>query len=326
VKLLDVLSAAKQALKRQFYWIILFTSIGGAVAYYNASKIKTRYKSYSKIFPMGADGGGSIAGGLGEQLGLTTGGGGAGKYYNVAELVNSRNLSRTIVNQAAIATDPSRPLYLAIIEDYNRGQSSKSKQINISKEAAENITNAADVLKKNTMVTVEKSDFTKIECYAYNDSLALRLNECILSALSDYYIQTKTEKARFDLSKIGTLRDSLKDALNLVEKALLDFAQRTKYLTDSTVLMPRIKLDRLRSELADQYNSATMSHQNANFMLLSQSPIFQILDKPTGPVNVEPAPIKQQTIAGLVIGFVLGFIVAIRKVLGRVIVDELKAI
>jgi hypothetical protein len=296
VKLLEVLSSAKQTLKRQFYWVILLAAIGGGIAYYNASKIKTRYKSYSKIFPMGADGGGSIGGALGEQLGLTSGPSGAGKYYNVQELVNSRNLSRTIVNQAAVPSDPSRPLYLAIIEDFNKGQSSKKDQITLSKNAEDNIRLAAEVLKKNTTVILEKSEFTTIQCYAYNDSLSLRLNECILAALSDYYIHTKTEKARYDLAKIGNLRDSLKDALNLVEKALLDFAQRTKYLTDSTILMPRIKLERLRSELADQYNTATMSHQNANFMLLSQSPIFQILDKPTGPVSVELPPVKKNTI------------------------------
>ncbi|MFM2387704.1 MAG: hypothetical protein RL660_2461 [Bacteroidota bacterium] len=322
----ESIAHAKEQLKRNFYWIFICAAIGGGLAYYLASKKTVKYKSYSKIFPLGAEGGSSLSG-LAASIGL---GGSEGnsisRHYNVSELVKSRNISRTIVTNNAGYGEDKRVLYEAMIEDYNKGISDKSRQIKLSKNKEENIATAAEILKEYTVITPEKSEFTKIECTAHKDSLALHINNCILAAISDFYIQSKTEKARHDLDKIANLRDSLKDALDAVEKALLDFGQRTKYLTDSTALLPRIKLERLRGEVALQYAAATESHQNANFMLLSQSPIFQILDKPSWPLERIDPPIKQNSIFGVAAGLLVGLFIALRKTLGKIISSELKSL
>ena len=64
---------------------------------------------------------------------------------------------------------------------------------------------------------------------------------------------------------------------------------------------------------------------DTNFKLLSESPIFQVLDKPVGPVK----KLKDSWIKAFIIGFLLSFIVillfSIRKLIFNLILKELKS-
>jgi hypothetical protein len=321
MNLVEIIKDVKTALKRGFLWMLLPALLIAAYMGYSTKQEAILHVSYSKIFPLSADGGGGLSS-LGAQLGLEAQGG-AAQYYNVTELVHSRNLSRKMV-QYPSNSEKHKALADWIIEDFKKRQKNKTPETNKVSDQ-EKVIAAAEILTTSAKIVTEKSEFTAIKVETGDPELSLRLNECILTGLSDFYISTKTEKARTDLEKIGTLRDSLKKALNGIELSLLNFGERSKYLVSETAKLPSIQLQSLREEVSAYYASATESYQNAKFMLVNQSPIFQVLDKPQTPVIKIVPKWKKSAIMGFFIGFFLGLIIALRKVIGKLIMAELNS-
>jgi hypothetical protein len=320
MNLIEVIKEVQIALKRGVLWLLFPSMLLAIIMAYTTNKVPILYVSYSKIFPLAADGGGGLST-LSAQLGLEAQGG--GQYYNISELVNSRNLSRKIVRYPSNSTKQKFfPDW--IIEDFsNRNKNKESKIKKLSEE--EKVINAAQILTSSVKIVTEKTGFTAIKVETADPELSLRLNECVLTGLSDFYISTKTEKARADLDKIGTLRDSLKKELNAIELSLLNFGERNKYLVSETAKLPAIQLQLLKEEVAAYYRSATESYQNAKFMLVNQSPIFQVLDKPQTPVTIIAPNWKKSALIGAVIGLFIGLFIALRKVIGKIIMAELNS-
>jgi hypothetical protein len=321
MNILELIHEAKLALKRGFLWLLLPALLLAGVLGYTTKQEPILHVSYSKIFPLAADGGGGLSS-LGAQLGLASEGG-AAQYYNVTELVNSRNLSRKMV-QYPTNNEKHKSLADWIIEDFKKRQKNKTPETKKVSDQ-EKVIAAAEILTTSAKIVTEKSEFTAIKVETGDPELSLRLNECILTGLSDFYISTKTEKARTDLEKIGTLRDSLKKALNAIDLSLLNFGERNKYLVSETAKLPVIQLQLLKEEVAAYYRSATESYQNAKFMLVNQSPIFQVLDKPQTPVAAIAPNWKKSALIGATLGLFIGLLIALRKVIGKIIMAELKS-
>lgn len=311
----------KQLLKSLVYILPISIVIGGANAYITKQK-PAIYTSYSKIFPLSTGNGNDASSLIKAQFGL----GGAsdeGRYYNINELVNSNTLSRSIVQYPTNDANNSK-LYEWIIKDYNSGKYWSSEKVALSKDSMENIITASHLVRNQIKIKTEKSDFTAIKVNANNSQLALRINECILSSLSDFYIQSKTQKARKDLESIKALQDSLYKALDAVQRASLGFQDDTKYLVKDAPLLPKIKLEQLSEELTEAYKVTSATRQNANFRLLNESPIFQVLDKPVGPVDSVKESVKKAFLIAFSIAFILLALFSIRKFIFQIILAELK--
>jgi len=319
---LEIIQQLIKQIRKNIFWVALLSLIFGLINSFFAYQKAPLYKSYSKIFPLTADGGDPLSSmkaqfGMSQQSNLS-------KYYNVNELVSSKNISRQIVTYPT-NNIKYKKLYEWVIEDYNNQQFWNSNKIKPISDSLDKIITASDLMTAATVVKVEKSDFTSIECTTGNPELSLRLNECIIQCLSDFYINSKTEKARTDLMRIGLLKDSLKGSLDYIESAQAGFVDNSKYVVKEVANLPQLKLQRLYEEIAEQYRTTAMAYQNANFKLLSESPIFQVLDKPVGPVK----KLKDSWIKAFIIGFLLSFIVillfSIRQLIFNLILKELKS-
>jgi hypothetical protein len=317
-----ITSLGRQLLKSLIYILPISIAAGCINAYFTKQK-PVVYTSYSKIFPLTAEGANDPASMIKAQFGISSGSD-EGKYYNVNELVNSNTLSRAIVQYPTNDSKNLR-LYEWIIKDYNAGKYWNKEKIELSKDSMENIITASQLVRNQIAIKTEKSEFTAINVFANNSQLALRINECVLSSLSDFYIQSKTQKARKDLESIKALQDSLYKALDAVQRASLGFQDDTKYLVKDAPLLPKIKLEQMREELTEQYKVTAATRQNANFRLLNESPIFQVLDKPVGPVDRVVASVKKAFLIAFFITFIILAIFSIRKFIFEIIVAELKA-
>jgi hypothetical protein len=319
--IIETFQIGVKQIRKYIIWILLGSIICGSIYGYITYKKVTLYKSYSKIFPLTADGGDPLSG-MKAQFGISAPGN-LSKYFNVNELVASRNISRQIVTYPTNNT-ANKNLYDWIISDYNKQQFWTKDKILFNKDTLERIITASNIMKRMTTVKIEKSEFTSIECTGADEQLTLRLNECILKCLSDFYISSKTEKARTDLNRIGLLKDSLKGSLDYLERAMAGFTDQSRYSISEVASLPRIKLERLHEEIAEQYKTTAVAFQNANFKLLSESPIFQILDKPVGPTESIKESWKRAFIVPFIITFILLSLIAIRKIIIELISSELK--
>jgi hypothetical protein len=293
----------------------------GVVNYVLTKKEPKTYASYSKIFPLTQGENNDPLASIKSQFGMG-GGSDLSTYYNVQELVGSKNLSRRIVQYPSNNKNELQ-LFNWIIKDQNKLKKIYQSPNVISKDSIENIILASELLTKIISVKKEKTEFTAITCTTADEALSLRLNEVVLQCLSDYYFQSKTEKARTDLVRIGQLKDSLKNSLDIIEKAQAGNNDNLRFIQDESAMLPQIKLARLHEEVEEQYKTTAMAFQNANFKLLYESPIFQVLDKPIGPLYFSKASALKAGITAFIIGFILFCIIAIRKVIWQLVLSEL---
>jgi hypothetical protein len=319
--MINIINEIKLKLKSNLIWILILSSTVATIKYFLSKKEPRLYLSYSKIFPLtNGENNDPLAGiksqfGIGASSDLST-------YYNVQELVSSKNLSRRIVQYPSNNIKEPQ-LFNWIINDQNKFKKFYEKKSTLSKDSIENIIFASELLSNIITIKKEKTEFTSISCTTADEMLSLRLNEVVLQCLSDYYFQSKTEKARTDLIRIGQLRDSLKNSLDIIEKAQAGNNDNLRFIQDESAMLPQIKLARLHDEVEEQYKTTAMAFQNANFKLLYESPIFQVLDKPIGPLYFTKASSSKAAMIAFIISFILFCIIAIRKVIWQLVLSEL---
>jgi hypothetical protein len=245
---------------------------------------KGKYLTYAKIFPLSFNstpGGGTFAS-IKAQLGISDKTD-YDKIYNLTELITSKTISLQVV-KFGCSNKKYKNIAAWLIDDYNRNLKMFAKKIQPDlKDTNDFYFAAADVLLENTEVIVEKTDFTKIVTGFHDKELSKEVNEAILKNLSSFYIKLATEKPSSEVKKLEVIRDSLKDELNALEKAIAGFQDSNQLSVKYSSGIPQAKLLRTRAEVEQLYVTAVTAYQNASFKLLSESPIFQVLDFPGAP-------------------------------------------
>jgi hypothetical protein len=269
----------------KYKYLIVFLALIPAISIgiYTKSE-KGKYLTYAKIFPLSFNstpGGGTFAS-IKAQLGISDKTD-YDKIYNLTELITSKTISLQVV-KFGCSNKKYKNIAAWLIDDYNRNLKMFAKKIQPDlKDTNDFYFAAADVLLENTEVIVEKTDFTKIVTGFHDKELSKEVNEAILKNLSSFYIKLATEKPSSEVKKLEVIRDSLKDELNALEKAIAGFQDSNQLSVKYSSGIPQAKLLRTRAEVEQLYVTAVTAYQNASFKLLSESPIFQVLDFPGAP-------------------------------------------
>lgn len=309
--------------KRIFIILLLSTIAAAAIAIYFAN-LDTKIETYSKIFPLSfSKSSNSPIDAIKAQFGITD----KTDYsviYNIKELVNSKTLSTRIVQEVPTKKSKYKNLAEWLIDDHNSHLSLFDKKIKLLPKDSNNIIyTGAGLLLKSTEVNVEKTEFTKIITKTFNDELSKEINLAILSEISNYYVQVATEKPRTDLNKIKFIRDSLKDELGAIESAIAGFQDANQLSVKYSTGIPQAKLMRDRAEIEQLYATTATAYQNARFKLLSESPIFQILDYPGEPFNYVQSSWKKMAIISFVGFFTFFSFFFCRNIFVQILKDEL---
>ena len=314
----------RQAIKSNLIFIILIAAIAAIVAGLIVRRDKGFYQTYSKIFPLSINkaSGNSPMDAIKSQFGISDKTD-FDKIYNVRELVTSKTISHAIVRTHL---DSSKYKSIAdwLIADFNSNIPIWGKKINVAKlDSIHRIYTASDILQRNLSIENDiKTGFTTILTKSIDDKLCIVTNKAILKELSSFYIKLVTEKPRSDLGRIKTMRDSLKDELYAVERAIAGFQDANQLSVKYTTNIPQAKLIRTRSEIEALYSVTATSYQNAKFKLLSESPIFQVLDMPGEPLTFNKDSWKKMAFLTFIGFFLILSFFACRKVLWRIVVEE----
>jgi hypothetical protein len=310
------------AVKKRLRIIILFSLLIASIAFFFTKLQPGKYKTYSKIFPLSINKSSTgVMESIKAQFGISDNSD-YDKIYNVKELVNSKTISMRVVRSAS-SNKKYKDIAHWLIDDYNNHLPIlKKKYTKDPKDTNAFYYRAAALYKERTSIVSDKTDFTKIETYSYAKELCKEINETILKQLSDFYIQMSTAKAQTDLVKIKIIKDSLKEELDAVERAIAGFQDSNQFSERFSTKLPQAKLTRLRSEIEQLYATSSTAYQNARFKLLSESPIFQVLDSPGEPYIFEkPSSVKSGVLA-FVVTFIVGIFIAVRKIIGKMIIEE----
>jgi uncharacterized protein involved in exopolysaccharide biosynthesis len=322
---IQTLTEIKNEIKSKLIYIIILSMVAFAIQAYITRCTKGKYGTYTKIFPLSINksGGSSPVDAIRAQFGISDKTD-FDKIYNVKELVTSKTISRAIVE-----SKPRNPKYKSLsawlIDDYNNNLPFMKKKIGVDQKDSNDIhIKGSSILLASTQINNDsKTFFTTISTQSHQKELTQEMNEKIVEELSNYYIKSVTEKPRTDLYKIKVMRDSLQKELNNTERAIAGFIDANQMSSKAVTQVPQSQLLRMQKEIEALYTVTSTSYQNAKFKLLSESPIFQILDKAGPPYSFElPSWKKSATITG-VICFVLLCIFFCRKIIWRIILEEL---
>ncbi len=327
-------------LKRKLYIIVLFSLIGGIIGYTYAYLQKTTYTAtltFALEDEKASGGGMSSALGLASSLGIDVGGGNAGGAFssaNLIELIRSRRLVEKALLNAVSFQKENKSLADFYVEfngmNKNWGTSPVLKSLNFNPSVArstysmqqdsilgiifQQITGPKGIL--SVSQKDKKSSIISIEVKCENELFAKWFTEALANEVSDFYIDTKSKKAKLNFLILQKQTDSVQAELN---SALSGAATATD---NNFNLNPALNVKRVSStkkQVDVQLNTAILTQlvtnlEMAKVALRKETPLIQIIDSPILPLNKEKPGKSKMLILGAFLGaFFTGvFLIVIR--------------
>ena len=281
-------------------------------------------------------------GGLGSALGLASQfgfdlGGDAGGMFTGANLVELFK-SRTMVEQTLLTPVVVSGDSISLAEMYIRNEEWRDKWN--KKPKLENVqflpnadrksyTRAQDSimgviytnLSENSLMVAQKDkkvSIINIDVASTDELFAKYFTEALAKEVSDFYIETKSQKARINMDILQKQTDSVRGELN---SAITGVA----VANDNTFgLNPALNVRRTpsaRRQVDVQANTAILTElvkqsELAKVTLRRDTPLIQIIDKPILPLKKERVGKAKGIVLG---GFLVGFLVVLGLILRRIL-------
>ena len=325
--------------------IVFCAMVGGGIGLLYAFIIKPEYKAVV-TFALEDDkqGGGGLSGALGlaSSLGidLGTSAGGAFSGANLIELMKSRKMVQKALLNAYIQNDHSKSLADQLLEmtEINqklikkgiwRGESffqvnADPSSFNLQQDSVISVLYEL-VTGSNGILSVAQKDkkisIISVEVNSRNEQFSKFFAESIVKEVADFYVETKSKKARNNVAILQRQADSIRNELNL---AITGVATST----DNTFnLNPALNVNRVPStkkQIDVQANTAILTQlvtnlEMAKVTLLRETPLIQLIDRPTLPLKKDkPGKAKFLLTGGILAGLLTVLYLIVRKMLKQV--------
>ena len=165
--------------------------------------------------------------------------------------------------------------------------------------------NLTDELSKAGILTMHFSSSSEVFCYTF-----LRK---FFDVLNTYYTQKSIEKQRRIFEAAKSRRDSLESEMDKAEKGYISYLN-THNLSAMGQHAEKIEIQYLGRKLTGEmeaYFLAIKNVETAKIALEQQTPMLQPIDKPIYPLRSEKPNAFRALIMGLIIGFLLGFVIVV---------------
>jgi uncharacterized protein involved in exopolysaccharide biosynthesis len=315
-------------------WLIigLVSLVGAALGFWYATTQKPTYTA-SLSFALEEEGAGaSAAMGLASQLGLDISGatsGGAFKGANVLEIFKSRlMIQKALLEPVSLENNKQSlaDLYIQANEwrkNWKEKKNLKDIQFpvhasNLSRTQDSVLGLIHDVLLKKELTVGQKdkkNSVINVEIATKSEVFSKQFTETLAVIVSDFYIETKSKKAKDNLAILERQRDSIRVALN---SSLTGVA----VLNDQVFgLNPALNVRRvpgIKKEVDVQANTAILTElvkqtELARINVRKETPLIQVIDKPILPLKKE----KFGKVKGILIGGFLAAFLMIGVLIGR---------
>lgn len=325
VGVLNLLSLIIKELKSKLWVVLLVCAIGSGIGYLIAKSRHTFYIAKSTFVIEDAKSGGnmngllSIAGQLGVDVGGSTGGGLMTSenillYFKSEALI--KDVMLTLIDSNAAFIDK----YIEIYEIKNKIEGSDKPIIyKYVKEKKAELTRTQDSLLKVVLKRIhskelsinridKKSGFFQLSISMRDEMLSKFFCEQLLGVALKNYTNLKTERQLKTIRNLQHRADSISAILlnktylssNLANNSQIEdinplFRARTIATTESVV--------RDKSILGAMFAEVVKNLEMAKLNLSQETPVIQVVDKPSFPLEIE----KSSTVKSMVVGAVLAF-------------------
>jgi uncharacterized protein involved in exopolysaccharide biosynthesis len=310
-------------------WKLVFgiAALGGILGFVYASFQKPTYLAKTTfVLEEDKGGGGGLGGALGlaSSFGLDLGGGGGGLFSstNIIELMKSRFVvEKTLLNPVQIAgKEISLANYYIQINELREEWSKKPSLVNInfpvnadrtkfSLEQDSILETISAELKKNNLTIVQKDKkitIISLTVKTQTELFSKLFCEQLLKETSDFYIETKSKKARLNVDILQHQADSIRTELN---NAITGVATANDNVYNLNPAFNVKSSPSRRKQVDVQANTAILTQlvaqlESSKVSLRKETPLVQQIDRPILPLEKEifgslPALILGGILAGL---------------------------
>ncbi len=343
ITLKELLEKAKEwysYLLSQWKIIVLAGVIGAALGLaYSISK-KPIYTA-TLSFALEDEKGGGMSGALGlaSSLGLDLGGSAGGMFTgsNLTELFKSRSMVEQTLMQPVLAGADS----ISLAEMYIRTQEWRekwqekpklkgiqfpplTKRKYFTREHDSIIGKMYEDLSKTSLTVAQKDkkiSIISIDVKSENEAFAKAFSETLAKQVSDFYVDTKSKKARMNMAILQKQTDSIRTELN---GAITGVA----VANDNTFMLnPALNVNRAPSakrQVDVQANTAILTElvkqtELAKVTLRKETPLIQVIDRPILPLPKE----KFGKAKGIVLGGILAGFLIVLGLIGRKLIKNI---
>ena len=323
--------------------VIVLAGVVGATLGLTYSIFKKPIYTATLSFALEDEKGGGMSGALGlaSSLGLDLGGGSGGGAFsgaNLTELFKSRSMvEQTLMQPVQVGTDTISlaELYIRTQEwrnEWNEKPKLKGIQFlpltkrkyftrvhdSIMGEMYEDLSKTSlTVAQKDKKISIITMDVT-----SENETFAKAFSETLAKQVSDFYVDTKSKKARMNMAILQKQTDSIRAELN---GAITGVA----VANDNTFMLnPALNVNRAPSakrEVDVQANTAILTElvkqtELAKVTLRKETPLIQVIDRPILPLHKEGfGKAKGIMIGGILTGFLMILLLIVRRVLRELV-------
>ena len=340
ISLKELLEKAKDwfsYLVSQWKVILLAGIVGASLGLYYSYSKKPIYTATLSFALEDEKSGGGLGGALGlaSQFGLDLGGGGGSIFTgsNLTELFKSRSM----VEQTLLSPVASNDKSISLAEMYiqNKGwrdkwsANPKFKDIqflpNVKRKYLSRVHDSIlgviyEDLSKNGLSVGQKDKkiaIISIDVSSTNELFAKYFTEALVKEVSNFYVTSKSKKARMNMDILERQTDSIRRELN---GAITGVA----VANDNTFMLnPALNVRRApsaRRQVDVQANTAILTElvkqsELAKVTLRKETPLIQVIDKPILPLRKENFGKGKGIVMG---GFLLGFVTTLGFVFRRI--------
>jgi uncharacterized protein involved in exopolysaccharide biosynthesis len=312
-------------LLRKWYILVFAGLVGGLIGYYYAYKQKMVYSAtltFALEDEKGGGGGGvsSIAASFGFDFG---GGGNTGGVFAGANLIELMK-SRTVVEKALLNPVTVNGKQISLAEFYIQVKEWRKNPLLADIQILPNADRSKFTLKQDSVLGViyqelalggltvaqidKKTSFVTIQSRSNNELFAKSMVEILEKEVSEFYIETKSKKARLNLAILEKQSDSIRAELNA---AITGVASANDLIYNLNPALNVKKVPSSRRQVDVQTNTAILTEIVKNLELAKvtyrkETPLLQVIDKPILPLNkTKPGKFKSALLGGFVTGLIM---------------------
>ncbi|MEP6507856.1 MAG: hypothetical protein ABJC63_06475 [Gemmatimonadales bacterium] len=284
---------------------VLIVSLTLLFGFYNGYKSVTSGKSYSvesQFLVKGSRSGGQL-GGLAARLGIDIGGGDASsspQFY--LDLLESKVILWPIAQKTYAVKSDSGVVTGDLIKIFRikdpRPIVRRAKVIDALKGAI-------------SETSSQKTGVITVVVNSGNPDLAVQISTNLLAEINVYNLARRQEQAAGEREFVQSQMDEKRADLRQAEGNLRDFLERNRLFTQSPELI--LERQRLLSEVNMRntlYSTMLQAYESARIEEVRNLSVISVIEPPEVPIQPNARGGVKKTLTGLLIGFVLGLVVA----------------
>jgi uncharacterized protein involved in exopolysaccharide biosynthesis len=328
-------------LKTKWKLIIAIAAVGGIIGFVYASFQKPTYKAVMTFVLDDAQGGGGMSGamGLASTFGIDLGGGGGGGLFtssNILELMKSRLVIEKTLLNAVSYNNNGKTENISLAEYFIRMNKLREKWE--EKPALKDIqfvpttdrskfslqqdsilqTISAAIIKNNLTIAQKdkKVSIISVEVKTEDQLFSKLFCEQLAKETSEFYIETKSKKARLNVDILQKQTDSIRGELN---GAITGVASAMDNVFNLNTALSSRSAPSKRRQVDVQANTAILTQlvaqlELAKVTLRKETPLIQVIDSPILPLEKEKVGRLKSLILG---GFLAGFLTVLYLVFSQ---------